>query len=37
LIANAFKRKGGSGGPILENGTVRCAGSSGIAGLCFRK
>jgi hypothetical protein len=29
--------KGGSGGPILENGTVRCAGSSGIAGLCFRK
>jgi hypothetical protein len=29
--------KGGSGGPILQNGTVRCTGSSGISGLCFRK
>jgi hypothetical protein len=29
--------KGGSGGPTLQDGTVRCAGSSGIAGLCFRK
>jgi Collagen triple helix repeat (20 copies) len=29
--------KGGSGGPTLQDGTVRCAGSSGIAGLCVRK
>jgi hypothetical protein len=28
--------KGGSGGPTLQDGTVRCAGSSGIAGLCVR-
>jgi hypothetical protein len=29
--------KGGSGGPTLQDGTVRCAGSSGIAGLCVQK
>ena len=29
--------KGGGGGSTLQDGTVRCAGSSGIAGLCVRK
>jgi hypothetical protein len=29
--------KGGSGGPTLQDGNVRCTGSSGIVGLCLRK
>jgi hypothetical protein len=29
--------KSGGGGPTLQDGTVRCAGSSVIAGLCVRK
>ena len=29
--------KGGRGGPTLQGVTVRCAGSSGLTGLCYRK
>jgi hypothetical protein len=29
--------KGGSGAPVLEGSTARCAGATGIVGLCLRR
>jgi hypothetical protein len=29
--------KDGGGPPVLQGGTARCAGASGVVGLCMRK
>jgi hypothetical protein len=35
LVSAICKNAGGP--PVLQGGTVRCAGSAGIVGLCMRK
>jgi hypothetical protein len=29
--------RGGTGAPVLEGSVVRCAGATGIVGLCMRR